>query len=64
LTGSRRKKDYIEAYRHEKDRKKNVTPVGLAFYGTSKAKKGKCDFYLNSQLILTSNVESPEGMVK
>ncbi len=28
----------IEAYRHETDKRKNVVPVGLAYYDTSKPK--------------------------
>lgn len=32
---SRRKKDDIVAYRYEKNKRKNVVPVGLASYNTS-----------------------------
>jgi len=43
MAKGRKRKDpadeYIEAYRHETETRKNVVPAGLASYATSKPKK-------------------------
>jgi len=52
---SRRKKGDIEAYRYEKDKRKNVVPVGLASYDTSKPKPKKYEYdpHLDPQLVMS-----------
>lgn len=56
---SRKKKGDIEAYRHEKDRRKNVVPVGLASYDTSKPKPKKYEYdpHLDPQLVWAGKAE-------
>lgn len=39
LARKAKKEEDIEAYRHETETRKNVVPVGLASYDTSKPKK-------------------------
>ncbi|HHN65749.1 MAG TPA: site-specific DNA-methyltransferase [Nitrospirae bacterium] len=53
------KKGDIEAYRHEKDRRKNVVPVGLASYDTSKPKPKKYEYdpHLDPQLVWAGKAE-------
>jgi hypothetical protein len=38
---TKKKEDDVEAYRHETETRKNVVPVGLASYDTSKPKPKK-----------------------
>lgn len=42
--GIKKKKEDIEAYRHEKESRKNAAPVGLASYDTSKPKPKKYEY--------------------
>ncbi len=56
---SRKKKGDIEAYRHEKDKRKNVVPVGLASYDTSKPKPKKYEYdpHLDPLLVWAGKAE-------
>ncbi|MDI6800551.1 MAG: hypothetical protein QMD01_00640 [Thermodesulfovibrionales bacterium] len=49
----------IEAYRHEKETRKNAVPVGLASYDTSKPKPKKYDYdpHLDPQLVWAGKAE-------
>ena len=55
-----RKKEDVEAYRHETETRKNVVPVGLASYDTStpKPKKYEYDPHLAPQLVWTGKAEN------
>jgi len=48
----------VEAYRHEKETRKNVVPVRLASYDTSKPKKYEYDPHLDPQLVWTGKAEN------
>jgi adenine-specific DNA-methyltransferase len=50
----------VEAYRHETETRKNVVPVGLASYDTSKHKPKKYvyDPHLDPQLVWTGKAEN------
>jgi adenine-specific DNA-methyltransferase len=50
----------VEAYRHETETRKNVVPVGLASYDTSKHKPKKYvyDPHLDPQLVWTGKTEN------
>ncbi len=50
----------VEAYRHEKETRKNVVPAGLASYDTStpKPKKYEYDPHLDPQLVWTGKEEN------
>ncbi|HBR22501.1 MAG TPA: site-specific DNA-methyltransferase, partial [Nitrospiraceae bacterium] len=54
-----RKKEDIEAYRHETDTRKNAVPVGLASYDTSKPKPKKYEYdpHLDPQLVWAGKAE-------
>ncbi len=56
---SRSKKSDIEAYKYEKDSRKNAVPVGLASYDTSKPKPKKYEYdpYLDPQLNWSGRAE-------
>ena len=60
-----KKKEDIEVYRHEKDRGKNVVPVGLASYDTSKTKPKKYehDPHLDPQLVWAGKAEHTSSEV-
>lgn len=45
-----RKKEDIEFYRHETDKRKNAVPVGLASYDTAKPKPKKYEYAPHFQL--------------
>jgi adenine-specific DNA-methyltransferase len=57
---AKKKEDDVEAYRHETETRKNVVPVGLASYDTSKPehKKYEYDPHLAPQLIWTGKAEN------
>ncbi|ODS33472.1 MAG: methyltransferase [Candidatus Scalindua rubra] len=56
---TRNKKEKIEAYRHEKDTRKNAVLAGLASYDTSKPKPKKYQYnpHLDPQLIWSGKAE-------
>jgi hypothetical protein len=41
---AKKKEEDVEAYRHETETRKNVVPVGLASYDTSKPKSKKYEY--------------------
>ena len=57
---ARKKDENVEAYRHEKETRKNVVPVGLASYDTSKPKPKKYEYdpHLDPQLVWTGKAEN------
>ena len=57
---SRKKEEDVEAYRHETETRKNVVPVGLASYDTSKHKPKKYEYdpHLDLQLVWTGKAEN------
>ncbi len=57
--GIKKKKEDIEAYRHEKESRKNAAPVGLASYDTSKPKPKKYEYgpQLDPQLVWAEKAE-------
>ena len=58
-SGLNKNKGDIEAYRHEKDTRKNAVPVGLASYDTSKPKPKKYEYdpHLDPQLVWAGKKE-------
>ena len=58
----RKRKDSgdVEDYRHEKETRKNVVPVRLASYDTSKPKPKKYEYdpHLDPQLVWTGKAEN------
>jgi hypothetical protein len=56
---AKKKEEDVEAYRHETETRKNVVPVGLASYDTSKPKPKKYEYdpHLDNikQQFLTAN---------
>jgi len=54
-----KKKEDIEAYRHEAETRKDAVPVGLASYDTSKPKPRKYDYdpHLDPQLVWSGKKE-------
>jgi adenine-specific DNA-methyltransferase len=63
MVKGRKGKDFadedVEAYRHEKETRKNVVPAGLAAYDTviPKPKKYAYDPHLDPQLVWTGKAE-------
>ncbi len=57
---AKKKEEDVEAYRHEKETRKNVVPVGLASYDTSKPKPKKYEYdpHLDPQLVWTGKAEN------
>jgi adenine-specific DNA-methyltransferase len=57
---SLKKKEDVDLYRHEDEMRKNVIPVGLASYDTSKPKPKKYvyDPHLDPQLVWTGKTEN------
>jgi hypothetical protein len=49
----KKKESGVDSYRHEKETRKNVVPVGLASYDTSKSKPKKYEYdpHLDPQLM-------------
>jgi adenine-specific DNA-methyltransferase len=60
LARKSRKEEDVEAYRHETETRKNVVPVGLVSYDTSKPKPKKYayDPHLAPQLVWTGKAEN------
>jgi len=56
---ARKKNGDIVVYRHEKDKRKNVVPVGLASYDTTKPKPKKYEYgpHLDPQLVWAGKAE-------
>ncbi|PKL51835.1 MAG: site-specific DNA-methyltransferase, partial [Nitrospira bacterium HGW-Nitrospira-1] len=54
-----KKKEDIEAYRHEAETRKNAVPVGMASYDTSRPKPKKYDYdpHLDPQLVWSGKKE-------
>jgi len=60
LARKAKKEEDVEAYRHEKETRKNVVPAGLASSDTSapKPKKYEYDPHLDPQLVWSGKVEN------
>ncbi len=57
---AKKKEEDVEAYRHETETRKNVVPVGLASYDTSKPKPKKYEYdpHLDPQLVWSGKAEN------
>ena len=55
-----KKNNDVDAYKHKKETRKNVVPVGLASYDTStpKFRKYEYDPHLDPQLVWTGKAEN------
>ena len=60
ISGDGKKEEDIETYRHENETRKNVVPVGLASYDTSKPKPKKYEYdpHLDPQIVWTGKAEN------